>query len=104
VSLPRGLLRWRVVKDGYATVEGCCAPDEGPAEFILDRAADIPAGMVRVQGNRYRYGLVYGSKELETTALEDFFIDRHEVTNRAFKEFMDHGGYEKRQDRKSKRL
>lgn len=97
VSLPRGLLRWRVLKEGYATVEGCCAHDEGPAEFILDREADIPMGMVRIQGNRYRDSLVYGSQDLETTDLEDFFIDRHEVTNRAFKEFLDHGGYEKRQ-------
>ncbi len=97
VNLPRGLLRWKIEKEGYATVESCCAPEDGPAQFTLDKPGDIPAGMVRVQGNRYRDGLIDGIKEVETTDLEDFFIDRHEVTNRHFKEFVEHGGYKKRE-------
>jgi dienelactone hydrolase len=41
-----------------------------------------PAGMVRVPGG-----------ESDVGPLGDFFIDRHEVTNRQFKEFVDAGGY-----------
>src|SRR5207245_5063743 len=32
----------------------------------------------------------------ETVTLPDFWIDRFEVTNRQFKQFMDAGGYQKR--------
>ena len=31
--------------------------------------------------------------ELDSLALGDFFMDRHEVTNRQYKEFVDAGGY-----------
>ena len=42
--------------------------------------------MVRVQGAQTGRG-----------KLEDFFIDRYEVTNRQFKDFIDAGGYRKRE-------
>ena len=48
----------------------------------LDRTGDIPSGMVRVAG-----------AETAAGPLGDFFIDRHEVTNRQFREFVDGGGY-----------
>jgi serine/threonine protein kinase/formylglycine-generating enzyme required for sulfatase activity len=45
----------------------------------LHKTGDIPQGMVYVSGDK---------------DLGDFFIDRYEVTNRQFKEFMDRGGYQ----------
>ena len=50
----------------------------------------VPPGMVRVVGGRdpVRFGLV--------GELDDFWIDRFEVTNRQFKEFVDQGGYRRR--------
>jgi cephalosporin-C deacetylase-like acetyl esterase len=95
-SLPRGVLHWKITKEGYATVEGCCVPEDGPAQFTLDRTEDIPEGMVRVLGNRYRSN-IYGFEGLEQIALQDYFIDRFEVTNQQFKKFVDQGGYEKRE-------
>jgi eukaryotic-like serine/threonine-protein kinase len=96
VALPRGLLWWKIEKTGHTTVEGCAGPKDGPAQFTLDKERDIPVGMVRVLGNRFRNGLLNGSPELETTSLDDFLIDRYEVTNRQFKEFVDAGAYEDR--------
>jgi serine/threonine protein kinase/dienelactone hydrolase len=47
----------------------------------LHKADDIPKGMVYISGDK---------------DLGDFFIDKYEVTNRQFKEFMDRGGYKDR--------
>jgi serine/threonine protein kinase/formylglycine-generating enzyme required for sulfatase activity/cephalosporin-C deacetylase-like acetyl esterase len=96
IALPRGLLRWKIVKQGYATVEGCAAPEDGVAQFTLDKQDDLPRGMVRIAGNRFRINLP-GGQGLEKIDLEDFFIDRHEVTNRAYKHFVEQGGYRKRE-------
>jgi len=51
-------------------------------EVNLDKTGTIPAGMVRVK---------------EQGAIPDFFIDKLEVTNKQFKEFMDREGYQKKE-------
>jgi len=45
---------------------------------VLDEKVSIPEGMVRVMG-----------AETEMGKFDDFYIDRYEVTNRQFKEFID---------------
>ena len=56
----------------------------------------IPDGMVFVPGGDYR--LVNWSRPTETRVkLNDFFIDRYEVSNRDFQEFIATGGYLKKQ-------
>ena len=56
----------------------------------------IPDGMVFVPGGDYR--LVNWSRPTETRVkLNDFFIDRYEVSNRDFQEFIAAGGYLKKQ-------
>jgi dienelactone hydrolase len=51
----------------------------------------VPPGMVHVVGGRdpVRFGPI--------GELDDFWIDRFEVTNRKFKEFVDQGGYSRRE-------
>ena len=51
----------------------------------------VPSGMVPVPGGLYRVA----SRDLQSLSatLADFFIDQVEVTNRAFAEFVDAGGY-----------
>ncbi len=59
----------------------------------LDRQ---PSEMVVVPGGDYR--LVGWSRPTDTRVpLGDFFIDRHEVSNREYKEFISAGGYLKRE-------
>jgi formylglycine-generating enzyme required for sulfatase activity len=93
IRLPIGIFRWKIEKEGYETVLGADYTwvFTGPKAFamgpwdivrILDKKGDIPTGMVRVQGG-----------ELEIGKLEDFYIDRCEVTNKQYKEFVNNGGY-----------
>jgi len=88
VRLPRGLVRMRISKAGFQPIEASVSP---PGQrFTLDPVAAAPPGMVRVRGGRdaVRFGAVGD--------LDDFWIDRFEVTNREYKSFVDHGGYAQR--------
>lgn len=54
--------------------------------------------MVRVSsGNRSVRLDIPGYEQLPSILLEDYWIDRYEVTNRQFKEFVSHGGYQKQE-------
>jgi eukaryotic-like serine/threonine-protein kinase len=88
VRIPRSLFRVRISKAGFQTIEGSGSP---PAlRYRLDPSDAVPPGMVRVVGDPdpVREGLVGVS--------DDYWIDRFEVTNRQFKEFVDQGGYGRR--------
>jgi eukaryotic-like serine/threonine-protein kinase len=84
--VPFGLLRWRLTKPGYETLE--VARGLQDLEFHLVPHEAARPGMVLVPG---------GSFELESTresvAVPDFWLDRHEVTNQQYKAFVDAGGY-----------
>jgi Uncharacterized conserved protein len=76
--------RLRIVKRGFETVE--VAVRAGfPAVWsrTLTPAGSAPAGMVYVGGERNSAGI----------AVPDYWIDKYEVTNRQYKEFVAAGGY-----------
>ena len=86
VRLPVAYLRWRVRKAGYATVEGAFRALR-EREFVLTPEGSAPAGMVRVPGGPFTY------RNTRPVRLDAFWIDRYEVTNRQYKEFVSQGGY-----------
>ncbi|MGI8784118.1 MAG: protein kinase domain-containing protein [Acidobacteriota bacterium] len=88
--IPFGYFRWKFSRDGFQTVE-VAAGGPMPLLIKLDPKERIPPGMVRALGGTIRLN---GAPPL---ALEDFWIDRLEVTNRQFQEFVSQGGYRKRQ-------
>ena len=92
--LPRGLKRWRIAKQGFRTIEAAASPEsDGPAlRFTLDKEGSLPSGMVRVPGGTSRIWIT-GLDHLVPPALDDFLIDRYEVTNRQFAEFVAGGAY-----------
>lgn len=110
-ALPLGDYIVRAEKEGFAPrvrtialaplahpAAGMLIPQRAPKmEWTLAPAKDVPAGMVRVDGGG-RYRIVAWSRPTnEQAALDDFFIDQFEVTNREFKQFIDGGGYERRE-------
>ena len=73
----------KFVKQGYEPVE---ATDDESDKLVLDPVGSLPPRMVHVPEGNVE---VAGS----TTHLDDFLIDKYEVTNRDFKKFIDAGGY-----------
>ena len=89
----RDIFRVRLSKAGFDTAlmvaPKAWFPDRVDLVVPLVAAADVPRGMVRIQGGT-------DAATREPRAVGDFWIDRYEVTNREFKRFVDAGGYEKR--------
>jgi serine/threonine protein kinase len=96
IRLPVGIFRWKIEKEGYETVMAASSTwDIGggknlliPYDLVrvLDEKGSIPEGMVRVTG-----------AETDLGKLNDFYVDKYEVTNKQYKEFMDSGGYRNRE-------
>jgi len=86
VRFGRGFFVVRLEKTGYDTVEGVGGSALGGGDISrkLAPTSTIPPGMTHVPGrNVAKLGEVPG-----------FFIDKYEVTNHRFKEFVDAGGYQ----------
>jgi dienelactone hydrolase len=80
-------LRWKFTKDGFEPVEiGSYAYGEG--RLTLVPLEEHPSNMIRVSGGSVRLGTD------DPVSPEDYWLDKYEVTNRQFKEFVDAGGYQ----------
>jgi dienelactone hydrolase len=88
---PVGQLRWKLVKSGFDPVELSGPGLSLPSTVKLVSQSQTPRGMVRIPGGPFRY------QDTAGVDLEDYWLDRFEVTNREFKEFVDRGGYRKRE-------
>ncbi len=98
IRLPIGIFRWKIEKEGYDSVLAASSSwnlgDSNKGSMILpydlvrvlDKTGTIPPGMVRVPSTKTAIG-----------ELGDFYIDKYEVSNRQFKEFINNGGYSKKE-------
>ena len=96
VRIPRGYFRWKIEKPEFPTVELFCRGKRN-LELPLEKWRDAPTGMIyvpQVDSLRLELYLLY---TLPPITMEAFYIDRYEVTNKEFKEFVDGGGYRKRE-------
>lgn len=100
-ALPSGYLRWRVSKPGMPAYEGAPITKEimgfvQKHEFLLEGAAQAPQGMVAVPASKY-FDVIWSLGDLGPYDLPAYYIDRFEVTNRQYQEFVERGGYQKRE-------
>jgi len=84
-------LRWRVEKEGYETLESSGTPKYPILHFELSPEGEAPPGMLWVPAGIHQF------RDAPEVEVPGFWLDRHEVTNRQFKEFVDAGGYQKRE-------
>ena len=107
-AFARGNYILTIEKDGYAArrrplsaaplhIAGTILqPPLPPLQLKLQRSGDVPAGMVHVDGGPYALtGWLPVTEEKVT--LDPFFIDRYEVSNREFEQFVRAGGYRRRE-------
>jgi hypothetical protein len=80
-----GYYRLRAVSDGFAPADYVFA-GRRPVQLTLQEARTVPRGMVWIPE---------GPSGNPALALPGFWLDRYEVTNQQYKEFLDGGGYRK---------
>jgi eukaryotic-like serine/threonine-protein kinase len=108
VRSPQVDLTFKFELAGFATVENAYfAENMGPdshLEVELQDNVKAPAGMVFVDLPPFPpgtgvslYGLANGFQSVPRIPLTSYWIDRYEVTNRQFKQFVDQGGYRKQE-------
>jgi dienelactone hydrolase/predicted Ser/Thr protein kinase len=86
---------FKIEKDGYEPLEGAELTSYAlEIERTLDEKGSLPPGMTRIPGGKDELSLSNVAGMLD---LPDYLIDKHEVTNKEFKKFIDQGGYEKRE-------
>lgn len=93
IRVPVGIFRWKMEKEGYETVLAASSTwgvDIAKPDIIipydlvrvLDKQGSIPPGMVRVSGTKTDIG-----------ELNDFYIEKYEVSNKQYREFINNDGY-----------
>jgi tRNA A-37 threonylcarbamoyl transferase component Bud32/dienelactone hydrolase len=96
LRIPLGYFRLRLTKEGFAPAEGAGPVGQNaPMRFLLDKDG-ATMGMVRAPAANFAANMAaFGF--IGPFPLDEFRIDKFEVTNRQFKEFVDRGGYRKRE-------
>ena len=104
VRLPRSVLRFRIEKAGFEPQSLAATNPSSLLQNATNRLAKpitislVPAGtgrdMVPVPGGAFPVPLS-GFSTTDLVSLDPFSIDRFEVSNKAFKQFVDAGGYSK---------
>jgi formylglycine-generating enzyme required for sulfatase activity/dienelactone hydrolase len=91
--MPLGYFLFKVSKEGFETSVGGGSSFFSRNFFRLSKPGSAPEGMVLVTGAE---GLGATIRHIGGEAPRlSFYIGRYEVTNREFKTFLDHGGYQK---------
>jgi formylglycine-generating enzyme required for sulfatase activity len=94
-----------IEKNGYASIQRTLSTAAYHAsagmrgisiEHKLIESANVPERMVFIPGSTYKL-LAYGRPTETAVQFDDFFIDKFEVTNREYKEFINAGGYLKKE-------
>ena len=95
IRFPVGFSRIKLEKEGYSSVNDII----NNVIFFSDKysykmpgIASLPDNMVYVEGDEVTMDLM-GLTYLNSQKIDDFLIDRYEVTNKEYKRFIDSDGY-----------
>ena len=101
--LPRGILKFKLEKEGYETTYFSSSnpslkfynspfdPGWNLEPINLQPQGSVPNGMIYIQGGNFVPALT--GSGVDPVFLHPFYIDKFEVTNKDYKEFLDAGGY-----------
>jgi cephalosporin-C deacetylase-like acetyl esterase len=92
IRVPWGPMHWRVKREGH--VEAELVSIYGPTEpFVLLPASDRDLDMVHVPGAEVELWALGSVRPEPSVRIGPFLIDRHEVSNREYSDFVKAGGY-----------
>jgi hypothetical protein len=97
IRIPYSFSRIKLEKEGFYTVYDVSNSMQlNLRDYHLDTLGTLPKNMVRIPGIKISVDLPYltHAKSLD---INDFLIDRFEVTNKEYKIFIDSGGYQKKE-------
>ena len=94
VRVPTAILRWRVELDGFVDGELVAPSNRPELSFSLAAEGSPESTMVRVPGGGVRLYALAGV-QAPPASVGDFLLDRFEVTNAEFAQFIEAGGYER---------
>jgi serine/threonine protein kinase/dienelactone hydrolase len=101
IRVPKGFYLWRFTRAGFIPAYRICPtwslifPGADILTVRLDPEGSLPAGMIRVPGGKIDLATP-GLDQLPSVGLDDYLIDRTEVTNAEYQKFVDAGGYRTR--------
>ena len=95
IRIPSGYFRWRLSKDGFGEYL-VAPPTSKEMSFALDSMKSAPTGMVWVNADSWT-DMIDFVGWLGPYDLPAYYVDRFEVTNREFQQFIDQGGYRRRE-------
>jgi predicted esterase len=96
VRVPRDYYVWKISKPGFRAAFAISLRGL-KQKFRLDPDESVSPEMVRVPGQE-KVGLYMpGLDQSPSVKLDDYLIDRHEVTNEEYRKFLDAGGYGNRE-------
>jgi dienelactone hydrolase len=95
VTVPLGMLRWRITKSGFDPLEARL--EVGTPAAAAGRP-DVEARPIRLRpvGSGMGRMVFVPGGAFEGVQLTDFWMDQYEVTNREFRSFVGRGGYDDR--------
>ena len=97
--IPAGFVALHVEKSGFVPADDVILRGflgvAGTAAYTLNQPPRVPEGMVFVSASSQPFQMfIPGLDHLPSVKLQDFWIDKFEVTNRQYKKFVDAGGYQ----------
>ena len=95
IRVPQGAFHLRVESPGFETVETLIGPAVPEIRVALDAVGSISSRMVRIPAGDLRLVLA-AFDDYPPLRAPAYLIDKYEVTNREFKDFVDAGGYRDR--------
>ena len=98
MKMSQGFKRWKITLPGYEVAEGAlpAGPKTVELKVELDKIGTIPPDMVRIKGGLLTPNLQHLDRQaMPALNVSDFLLDRYEVSNRRYREFVQAGGYRK---------
>jgi len=96
LRVPKGNYRWRFSRQGSDPIERAGPATSEIVRVTLPPQGSVPDGMVLVpKADDLMFVAAFGLPR--EVSLDDYLIQRFEVTNREFKRFVDDGGYRRKE-------